>query len=418
MSKNSIMTKLGIDTYVKEENKMAAFEIMGRFAVPPNWMIYLPPTMSPCETSSIDDMLEHPYEAFSYFEEYGVEQVVCEEKHMGSRAIVIICKDREVAKTRFYANDNKKGICYSRTGKYFFKDSKFEDDLIERFENILTKNDFWNSFDTDWVCFDCEIMPWSKKAKALIKEQYAPVGTAGMVALDETVNLLEKVLNREFLELKVEDSSSDNEVDIYNLYEKFKVKKDCISSYVDVYRQYCWKVDTIDDLKIAPFHILATENKVYSSKDHIWHMEMIRKYFDGDKIFVKTEYKVVNLNSKENIEEAVNWWVKLTNSGGEGMVVKPIEFLTMREDEVIQPAIKCRGKEYLRIIYGPEYTMNDKIKKLKKRSLRKKRSFAIKEFALGIEALERFVDREPLYRIHECVFNILAMETEPVDPRL
>lgn len=80
--------------------------------------------------------------------------------------------------------------------------------------------------------------------------------------------------------------------------------------------------------------------------------------------------------------------------------------------------IKCRGPEYLRIIYGPEYLDPTQIERLRSRSLGRKRSLAVREFGLGIEALDRFVRREPLYRVHECVFGVLAMESEPVDPRL
>jgi protein phosphatase len=85
---------------------------------------------------------------------------------------------------------------------------------------------------------------------------------------------------------------------------------------------------------------------------------------------------------------------------------------------VVQPAIKCRGREYLRIIYGPEYTLPQHLERLKQRSLEAKRRLALREFALGMEALELFVNKEPLYRVHRCVFGVLALESEPVDPRL
>ncbi len=84
----------------------------------------------------------------------------------------------------------------------------------------------------------------------------------------------------------------------------------------------------------------------------------------------------------------------------------------------MQPGIKCRGREYLRIIYGPEYADASQIDRLRGRGLGRKRSLAVREFALGVEALERFVRREPLYRVHECVFAVLALESDPVDPRL
>ena len=100
------------------------------------------------------------------------------------------------------------------------------------------------------------------------------------------------------------------------------------------------------------------------------------------------------------------------------MVVKPLDFIARGRRSLVQPAIKCRGVEYLRIIYGPEYTLPHNLDRLRARGLSVKRSLALREFALGIEALERFVGGEPLRRVHECVFGVLALESEPVDPRL
>ena len=105
----------------------------------------------------------------------------------------------------------------------------------------------------------------------------------------------------------------------------------------------------------------------------------------------------------------VNW------NGGEGMVVKSFDFIAEGKRGLLQPAIKVRGREYLRIIYGAEYT--EYLDTLRRRNVKAKRSLAIREFALGVEAMERFVRREPLRRVHECVFGVLALESEPVDPR-
>jgi protein phosphatase len=97
------------------------------------------------------------------------------------------------------------------------------------------------------------------------------------------------------------------------------------------------------------------------------------------------------------------------------MVVKPLDFVTKGRKGLVQPAVKVRGREYLRIIYGPEYILPENLSRLKSRGLGAKRSLALREFALGIEALERFVHKEPLRRVHECVFGVLALESEPVD---
>jgi len=100
------------------------------------------------------------------------------------------------------------------------------------------------------------------------------------------------------------------------------------------------------------------------------------------------------------------------------MVVKPLDFIAKGRRGIAQPAVKCRGPEYLRIIYGPEYTTAENLERLRARGVGAKRSLALREFALGIEALERFARMEPLRRVHECVFGVLALESEPVDPRL
>jgi hypothetical protein len=131
-----------------------------------------------------------------------------------------------------------------------------------------------------------------------------------------------------------------------------------------------------------------------------------------------TPYKIVNLNDQTSYDDAVNWWMELTKKGGEGMVVKPFDFISIEAEGLLQPAVKCRGSEYLRIIYGPEYDLPENMERLKKRGLSKKQSLAIREFALGMEGLERFVKKEPLRRVHESVFGVLALESEDIDPRL
>jgi protein phosphatase len=115
---------------------------------------------------------------------------------------------------------------------------------------------------------------------------------------------------------------------------------------------------------------------------------------------------------------AIAWWEQITAEGAEGMVVKPLEFIARSARGPLQPAIKCRGTEYLRIIYGPEYTIPENLTRVRQRSLGKKRSLARREFALGIEGLERFANGDGLFAVHECVFGILALESEPVDSRL
>lgn len=207
--------------------------------------------------------------------------------------------------------------------------------------------------------------------------------------------------------------------DAFPALEKFAIKNNAIAKFVKAYQHYCWPVNSIDDYKLAPFHILATEGHVHVDKTNEWHMENIAEICMGDsELFSATPYKIVNLMNQDSYNDAINWWIDLTAKGGEGMVVKPFDFIATAQDGLLQPAIKCRGHEYLRIIYGPEYDLPENIERLKNRALSRKQSLAIREFALGVEGLERFVRKEPLRRIHESVFGILALESEDVDPRL
>jgi protein phosphatase len=403
--KRLIETRWSGKVTIREENSIAALEVMSRFATNPRWLIYLPPTMSPGATSQEPGVLEHPAEVFSYFRDEGVQQVICEEKHMGSRAVVIVCRDEEAARTRFGVIGEGCGICYTRTGRRFFDDTALEAALLARLRSALEATDFWGRFETDWVCLDCELLPWSVKAQSLVLRQYAAVGAASRVSLGLAVDALAQ--------------AEAYGIEVAPVLEHYRQRQTLAQRYVDAYRRYCWPVNSLDDLKLAPFHILATQGKVHHDRDHRWHMETLAGICRADPaILLATPYLLVDLNDEQSVAEGVNWWQRLTAKGGEGMVVKPFDFITRGKRGLVQPALKCRGPEYLRIIYGPEYDTPENLERLRSRGLWAKRSLASREFALGMEGLERFVRSEALRRVHECVFGVLAMESEPVDPRL
>ena len=131
-----------------------------------------------------------------------------------------------------------------------------------------------------------------------------------------------------------------------------------------------------------------------------------------------TRSVAVDVTDPASEAAATSWWEELTGAGGEGMVVKPAANLTRGRRGALQPGLKVRGREYLRLIYGPDYTEPQHLDRLRERSLGRKRGLALREYALGLEGLERLARGEPLWRVHECVFAVLALESEPVDPRL
>ncbi len=405
VGKRLIDTRLKPKITIREENAIAALEVMGRFAGDPKWLIYLPPTMSPTETSKHENILEHPDEAFAFYRNEGIPTVVCEQKHMGSRAIVVLCKDEAVSQKRFGVVQASLGTVYTRTGRRFFTDDELERQFLHRLRVAAEESGLWNELETDWLCLDCELMPWSAKGQELLQKQYAPVGNAGVHALKAEGEAIAQAM------LRLPDLEA--------LSRHTAARLNAVEHYTLAYRHYCWPVSSLEDLKVAPFHLLASEGAVHTDKPHTWHMEMIGKFCAADNgLLFPTPFQVVDLQDEQSVAYAVAWWTEMTSRGGEGMVVKPLNFITEGKRGVTQPAIKCRGPEYLRIIYGPEYLLPANLERLRSRNVGAKRSLASREFALGIEALERFVRKEPLRLTHECVFGVLALESEPVDPRL
>lgn len=395
-----LMKKIGI----REGNAASALETMSRWGVNPKWLVYLPPTMSPTATSTLPDYLEHPREAFKYFAGEGVSKVICEEKHMGSRAVVVVCKDPEVVKQRFGIQEDSIGIIYTRTGRVFFDDEVIEQAFLKKIADVITERGGWEAFNTDWMVLDCELMPWNLKAQQLLRNQYGATGAAGKYAMEGAVASLER--------------AATNPAAL-PLLNEYRARAGMVDQFATAYRQYCWEVKGMEDYQLAPFHLLATEGNTYFDKDHEWHMEQLAAFAGGEgNPIMATKYKIVELGDEAGMAAAIDWWESMTNNGGEGMVVKPYHFITMNDKFFVQPAVKVRGREYLRIIYGPEYTLERNMSRLKERGLSTKRILAQKEFALGVEALERFVARAPLTKVHQCVFGVLALESEPVDPRL
>ncbi len=403
--KHIVDTRLRPNITIREDNSIAALEVMSRFAINPKWLIYLPPTMSPVKTSPLNDYLEHPAEAFEYFQQNRIDQVICQEKHMGSRALVVVCQDETIAKERFGVVDDEVGIVYTRTGRRFFDDDALETKFLERVQSAVTNAGLWDELDTTWLLLDCELMPWSAKAQQLLRDQYAAVGASANASISASVEMLQQMVTQN--------------PDATKLLERYQTRQTHIENYVDAYRHYCWDVESLADLKLAPFHILASEGAVHIDKNHQWHMDTIAKLaLVDDALLMATPYKIINTSDENRTQAGIDWWKSLTDGGGEGMVVKPMDFVIYGKRGLLQPALKVRGHEYLRIIYGAEYTLPEHMTRLKQRNVKHKRSMAIREFALGIEAMERFVRREPLRRVHECVFGVLALESEPVDPRL
>jgi protein phosphatase len=412
LGNSHIHTALRPAIKVRGENLLAAIELMSRFAVDPRWLVYLPPTMSPCATSAVDGFLERPEEALGYYRNQGVAEVVCQEKHMGSRAVAIVCRDPQTAVMRFGMARPSRGVIYTRTGRPFFPDPATGTALLERLASALETSGLWDDLATDWLCLDCELMPWSVKARELLQTQYAAVGASGEAFTAALDHAFASALGGGHLEPEAATT-------LAAIRQSHSPAAERLARYRAAYRHYCWDVVTLDDLRLAPFHFLAGENAVFTDRNHLWHMETAARLHHADPIlFPATRWQRADLANEAQCAAIITWWEEMTAGGGEGMVVKPLDFIARGTRGLVQPAVKCRGREYLRIIYGPEYDAPENLTRLRQRGLGHKRSMAEREFALGLEALNHFTKRSPLRTVHQCVLAVLALESEPVDPRL
>jgi protein phosphatase len=404
LGKRGVETRLAGRVTVREENAAGALEVMSRFALEPSWLLYLPPTMAPSATSPSGNALEHPSAAFDAYRSAGVDEVICEEKHMGSRAVALVCRSAEVAARRFGAEDNRTGVVYTRTGRSFFP-AELTEELLAGLRSALATAGLWAELETDWVLLDCELLPWSVKAEELLRTQYAAVGAAARAALPAAVEVLTQAAGRG--------------ADVADLLARTSARSTNASAFTDAYRRYVWPTSGLDGVQIAPFQLLATESRTWADRDHGWHLALADRLVEAAPQLVRpTRRLVVDLADDVAVTAGVEWWRVLTEAGGEGMVVKPLANLVKVGKGWPQPGIKVRGREYLRIIYGPDYTESANLERLRSRNLGHKRSLAAREYALGIESLERAVAGEALWRVHEPVFAVLALESEPVDPRL
>lgn len=391
---------------VREENAAAALEVMSRFAVDPRLLPYLPPTMAPTATSHAEGYLEHPAEAFAQYKDDGVARVVCEEKHMGSRAVALVCRDAEAARERFGV-EGPTGALYTRTGRPFFDSAEVTEEILGRVRAAVSAAGLWAELETDWVLLDAELMPWSLKASGLLRTQYAAVGAAAGAVFPGVLAALEGAVERG--------------VDLRDLLVKQRERAADAAAFTDAYRRYCWTTDGLEGVRLAPFQILAVQGRSLAALPHDEQLGLIDRLVehDGSGLLQTTRRLFVDTGDAESVQAGVDWWLEMTGRGGEGMVVKPVGAVVRSgSGRLVQPGIKCRGREYLRIIYGPEYTRPENLARLRGRFLNHKRSLAIREYALGLEALDRLAEGEPLWRVHEAVFGVLALESEPVDPRL
>ncbi|MCW2524753.1 MAG: serine/threonine protein phosphatase, partial [Frankiales bacterium] len=317
---------------------------------------------------------------------------------------VLVGRTPDAALASFGAPRGRSGAIWTRTGRPFFSDD-LTAQLIEELRAAAEQAGLFDELETSWLLLDTELLPWSAKAGQLLRDQYAAVGAAARAALPSAVAALAQ--------------ASAAGLAVEELLERTRARVANAAAFTAAYRRYCWPTEGLAGVRIAPFQVLATEGAAHHERPHAWHLELADRLVAAAPDRVAATRRIsVDTTDLESVAAATAWWTELTGAGGEGMVVKPAANLTRGRKGLIQPGLKVRGREYLRIIYGPDYTEPGNLERLRARGLAHKRSLALREYALGLEALDRVARDEPLWRVHQCVFAVLALESEPVDPRL
>ncbi|MGX1315145.1 protein phosphatase [Streptomyces calvus] len=296
---------------VREENAAAALEVMSRFAIDPRLLPYLPPTMAPTATSRLDGYLEHPVEAFEEYRQDGVARVVCEEKHMGSRAVALVCRDADAATRRFGVEGPTGSLC-TRTGRPFFDDDALTEEILGRLRTAVGEAGLWDRLETDWLLLDAELMPWSLKASGLLRSQYAAVGAASGAVLPDVLAAL--------------DGAAARGVEVRDLLDRQRERADAAAAFTRAYRRYCWTTDGLDGVRLAPFQILAVQGRSLAGLPHDEQLALLDRLVahDATGLLRTTRRLYVDTADPESVRAGVDWWLEMTGRGGEGMVVKPV----------------------------------------------------------------------------------------------
>jgi hypothetical protein len=401
LSVTTLSAEVGPSVRIHDEQAKHAREMFSRMNIDRRWLIYLPAAVASLQRRSSGEELERPEDALRYYRDELVEKVVVEEKHMGSRGIAIVCRTSATAERRFGVTGEIPGCVYTRNGRRFFRDEDTEAVFLDRLNAALSRANFWKRFSTDWVCLDGEVLPWAVKAAESSEE--SGLVEAGKLVLEETLLALRCA----------EDSAAKS-------YWKNVCEAQLLAlhRYDSMFKHYRTQENNLSALRFAPFHLIATDNGHFFAKSHLWHMQVLgRLSRSGSDFILPTRYETVSTKDPATWKRTVDWWNEISGDNSEGVVVKPFPFVPRGRRGLAQPALKCRTREHLRLVYGPQYDSEAGREALRFRDAllrrRNKHRRILQQFSLCMEAVDRFVQRKPIDAVHACIFGLLAQEVAP-----
>jgi SAM-dependent methyltransferase len=403
VGERTLATRLGGDVHVGAGEAAEALEAMSRFAADPRWLVYLPPDLPAAVAAPGTDVLEHPSAALAYYRSHGVTGVVLQDLHAGTRVAVVACRDEAAARRRFQAAGGETGAVYTASGRPFFATRAAEEAFLARLRTALDQGGLWEALGTDWVALEGvmgpgvpmmrEVNPYFGRPLALCWTVAAAAGSALGAAAE--------ALGR---------AAADG-VSATDLLARTRARVALVEAYAAACRRNCLPARAPDELRFAPVLVLAGERGVYAERDPRWHQERLAPACQVAPLVLRgVEQRVVDLANPQSEAEAVAWSDAALARGSAGIVVRPAGRGPRGGSRFMAPALECRGMDVQRLVYGPEHALPEHRERLRVPGTGEPGVGAAKEWALSIEALERFVRGEPLARVHECVFAALAVK--------
>lgn len=381
-----------------------SLELMSRFCVDPRWLVTLPPTMSPPDWSARSDWLERPEEAFAFYQVQKLEEVLIEEKHWGVRCLMVVCRQPEVACERFGLASPSWGRLYSRLGRPLVAAEEVEQATLRQLSAGLERAGLFELLGSNWVLLDGELVRWERRRELFGGASLSHTLHAGLTGMGRGLELLAQ--------------ASARGVAVGGVERALWARRQALEALERVMGGQ-FPEGQEEQVQVAPFHLLASEGVTHVDKGHVWHLEQVEKLWRAvPELCRPTRWWRVRLDDAQALAEVTAWWESISACGEGGMVVKPLAFLPEGERGPMQPALKVRGREALRLVCGVEYTLSATLERLKQRPVGARRGQTLREQALSVEAMNRFVAREPLSRVHEVVSALLALKGESLDPHL
>lgn len=386
----TIHTLAAGEVFIPGAQAAAALEMMSSFAVDPRWIIHLPASTPVAPASAPGDGVRA---ALAYCRATGVTRMDAQRLRSGTRVVLIVCRDADVARRRFRVAEGETGSVYTAEGRAYFADREAEKAFLARVRAGMDAA--WDALATDWIALEGVMGP--AVMRGLNPRTGAPPALYSAVAMAARATLAaqEEVL-----------TSAGAGADTAPLAARVRERAARLHAYEEACGRAEPPVYTPEGLRFAPLRIVAAEGEVYAGRDPDWHRERLATLIHAaPRTFVSTEHAAFDLVDDGADEAVVAWADGISAGGGAGIVIHPSA--ATADDRLRAVPVKCFSEAAIRLADGP---LPPPSPTRERGALAGDGDAALRQWALSMEALDRHRRGEPLERVHQCVFAALALK--------